>query len=215
MAKTAEGRAMQSYLQRRALEFDTGNWTIGSLNKERELITKRLKAYHHAVSTGQAAQARVHANIAADTAAEQGLKDLLYTAADRSGMKPPGYFQALKKKQSELISLMDKVSAAKEKLTKVSTERAGAPLSEKIHLRGYLHPASGAPGGVAGITPSMFKDPLKQADKAISKGFPSGAKKAVRGARSVAGAAISNPHVDALPIRALFGDYSEPQEAQQ
>lgn len=212
MAKTSEGRAMQNYLTRRAAEFDQGTWTIGELNRERELITKRLKAYHNAVATGQAAQSRVHANIAADTAAEGALKDFLYNAADQSGVKPQGYFKALKQRQSNLIDLIDAVKASKEKLTKVSMERQGAPLSEKIHLRGYFHPSSGAPGGVAGISPSMFSDPLKQADKAISKAFPTGAAKGIRAARSGVSKAISKPEVNALPLRILMGDFAQPEE---
>jgi hypothetical protein len=211
LAKTSEGQSMARYLNKRAMEFDQGTWTIGELNRERELISKRLKAYHNAIASGQSAQARVHANIAADTAAEGALKDMLYNAADQSGVKPPGYFKALKQKQSDLISLRDAVSATKEKLTKASTERAGAPLSDKIHVKGFMHPTSGATAA-AGASPSLFTDPLKQADSAIGKGFPSTTKSAIRGVRNVAGTAISNPDVNALPIRALFGDYSEPQQ---
>jgi len=213
MAKTEEGRAMSRYLTKRALEFDRGTWTIGELNRERELITKRLNAWHEALSNGQVTAAKAHANIAADTAAEQGLKDLLYNAADQSGVKPPGYFKALKQRQSALISLSGSTEKAGEKLTKASLERQGAPLSEKIHIRSYLHPQSGVPGGVAGVSPSAFTDPLKQANKAIAKGFPSGARSVSNAARKVAAKATSIPDVNALPLRALFADYSEPQEA--
>src|ERR1700685_673854 len=107
MARTREGQQMAQYLKARALEFDKAGWDIASLNKERELISKRLKAYHSAVSSGQVAQSRVQASIAADTAAEGALKDMLYNAADQSGVKPPGYFKALKQKQSSLISLSE------------------------------------------------------------------------------------------------------------
>lgn len=208
LEKTAQGRAAKKYLEDRALEFENKTWTIAELNKERELVTRRLRAWHAAERSGQTAQERVQAKIAADAETERALKDLLYSAADRSGAKPPGYFTALKRKQSYLIDLMDSIGTTKEKLTKASMERQGAPLSEKLHLRGYLHPTTGAPGGVAGIAPAMFSDPLVGANKAIAKGFPTGTRRALQTTRGVVSKTLSQRDVDALPLRVLFGDYS-------
>jgi hypothetical protein len=209
MVKTVDGRKMAAYLRRRATEFEQGTWTIAELNKERELITKRLTAYHKAIPTAQSASEKIHANIAADTAAEDSLKDLLYSAADQSGIKPPGYFKALKQKQSQLITFQDSIKAAKKDLTKASMERQGAPLSEKVHLRTYLHPKSGTPGGVAGLSPSAFTDPLERSSERIAKAFPKGAQATKRALRTGAAKVTSVPAVNALPLRAVMGDYSE------
>jgi len=213
LQKTATGRATTSYLKRRALDFETQTWSIRELNAERELITKRLRAWHNAVASGQVAQARVEGHIAADTAAERALKDLLYDAADRSGAKPPGYFRILKQKQSDLIDLADYVAKNKERLSKASMEREGGPFMEKIHLRAYGHPATGMPGGVMGISPSMFADPEKQSAKAIQKAFPEGWRKAARVVRGAVGGSLSKEQVDALSLRLLFSNDAQQEGA--
>jgi hypothetical protein len=211
MLKTREGQLMASYLKRRAAEFDT-EWTLGELNGERETVNKSLISYYNAAPSSAMSKARLDAGLKADRAADQALRDILYNAVDRSGAKPPGYFQALKQKQSMLIDLKDAVVKGKEGLTKASGERSGAPLREKFHLRGYLHPSTGMPGGVAGMNPMTLSDPMVQANKAIQRGFPSTGRKVYRGARKVVGTALSNRDINALPIRALFGDYNGTQE---
>lgn len=214
LAKTPQGRATEAYLKRRALDFESQTWTIQQLNAERELITKRLRAWHNAVASGQVAQARVESNIAADTAAEQALKDLIYDAADRSGAKPPGYFRELKQRQSDLITLMDSIDKNKERLAKATMEREGGPLTEKIHVRGYAHPMSGTPGGVLGLSPSMFSNPAKQSSKAIQKAFPGTQwQKAARIVRDAMGKGLSREEANALALRVLGAEVSKEESA--
>lgn len=211
LGKTTEGKAMKAYLERRAREFELKNWTVGELNQERELVTRRLSAYHKAMAAGQPTNIRVDARMAADAEVESELKDILYNMADKSGTKPSGYFKELKQKQSVLIDFEKSIADAQKKLGKASIERKGAPLMEKIHLRTYLHPSSQfTPGGVAGLSPSMFTDPLNQANKAVAKGFN---PTALMKARKAAALALSHGNVNAIPLRFLFADYSTPQES--
>ena len=152
--------------------------------------------------SGQAAQRRVEQAIAADTAAEKALKDMLYSEADRTSAKPAGYFEALKHKQSALIDFTDIVAASKEKLTKSSLESKGAPAWTKLHIRGYAHPSGVTPG--VGMSPASFVDPLEQANKRIQLAFPTGARAATRALRTGIETLSSVPSVNALPVRFLF-----------
>lgn len=223
LANTSEGQRVINHLKRRALEFEQVRaggqpWTIGDLNLERMRLTKKLDAYHKAMEAGGVIRPGIKAEMDADAAAERALKDMLYNAADQSGMKPPGYFQALKQRQSALISLNQSMKKGEESITKQSLERKGAPLSEKLHLRTYLHPQSGAPEGVAGVSPSAFRDPMKAAGRQASKAFPTGARKAIDVGRKAAGTIISQPDVNALALRGLLGwsqgdfDVAEPPQ---
>lgn len=217
LANTAEGQRVIAQLKRRALEFQSVRpggqpWTIGDLNLERMRLTKKLEAYHAAVDKGAVIRPGIKADMDADAAAERALKDLLYNAADKSGVKPLGYFQALKQRQSALISLNQSIQKGEEGIAKQSLERQGAPLSEKLHLRTYAHPGSAKPGGVLGFNP-LQGDPLSAANRQASRAFPSTAGKVVNAGRKALGTTISQPDVNALALRSLlFGDFSTQQE---
>ena len=209
MSKTPEGRATENYLRKKATQFETP-WTMQELNDERMRVTARLDAYHGAAPSGQSAMVRIDASKAADQATESALKDLVYDAADRSPMstKPTGYFRELKQKHGALIALQDQVKKQIEHLSNVGAARRGAPLREKMHIAGYAHPATGAPGGVLRATPSMFSNPEAMADAAVRRAYPGKVRGAYQGARKAVGTALSNRDINALPIRVLMGDYS-------
>lgn len=207
MSMTPEGQAAEKLLRKQARLYQRP-WTIDQLNNERMLVGDRLRTWHNAVASGQAAVQGAQAHIAADTATEQALKDLLYDEADRSGSKPQGYFRDLKAKQSALYDLADATDKAKEKLSKSSLESKGAPLREKIHIRAYSHPLPGA--GLTGGIPvsSMLSDPLEQSNAALKRAFPTRGRRIGNAARNIGATAVSNPTLDALPLRLLAPDLS-------
>jgi hypothetical protein len=148
---------------------------------------------------------------------------MLYSAADRSGAKPPGYFTALKQKQSALIDFTDAVQATKEKLTKASMESKGAPLWTKLHIRGHATPANVTVGGLTGISPAAFIDPLAQANRRIQLAFPQGGDVATRAIRTGIGKTLTGPEgaglgartlrdVRLLPLRYLFMEPPKPED---
>lgn len=218
MANSPEGRQAQNYLYRRALRYQNQVWTVEQLNARRITLNKELAAYKKAISTTQSAMSRTNAVVAANEAEEGALKDLLYDVADRVSGNNQGYFRALKQKQSDLLNLQKAIEEARPRLEKASLESEGAPMIDKIHIRGYLHPKTGVPGGVAGLNPHTFHDPILEGNKAIQKAFPSTAQKVTRGARSAISGATSRASLNAVPLRVLlnqmFGmEIADDQEA--
>lgn len=210
MAKTAEGRQTIQLLQKKAREYETQDWTVGELNRERMTVAKRLRSYYKSGPSVGAAKAKIDADIMADTAQRDALNDMLYGLADKTSGKPPGYFKALKQKQSILTDLTDDITSHRERLVEGSAQKKGAPLLEKTHVYAYGHPTSSSLGSVGStFTPSRFMDPAKQADRMVQAGFPGTVKKATNAARTGVGKAFSNATVDALPIRVMFADEPE------
>lgn len=208
--KTAEDVAFNRVLDRRALEFEKQAWTIGELDERRSILAKRNLAGKERQSISSVmADTKLDGEIAADKAANKALNDTIYPALDRANGKPAGYFADLQSKQRTLYTLRDSVQKAKRTLTKGQLEQSGAPLSEKVHLRAYEHPQSLKPGGVIGVSPSMFSNPMKRADKAIARGFPSSTRKVINAGRKALSTPISNATLDALPIRVLWEQANE------
>lgn len=207
MLKTADGRKIAAELERRAREFDRP-WKIGELDLERETISKRLNPLYKSSPSSANAKLKLDAEEIADKAANDALKDVLYTRADQTAGKPAGYFRDLKQKQSILTSLGDSVKKAKTSLEKAAAEGKGAPLREKVHVRLYQHP-SGRIGGVGGIPLEVKGSGLKMANKQIERGFPSTTRKGLTKLQSGISKTFSNRDVNALPLRMLL------QEARQ
>jgi hypothetical protein len=212
MAQTAEGKAMEASLKKRALEYEKP-WTIGQLDGQRSDLAKKLTAYRNAAPSDATAMIKLNAEKAADKAANDALNDILYPMADRAANKPNGYFQTLKGKQSLLIEAKNEIVARKNELAAQANQRAGAPMIEKIHTHGYTHPTSGHMGATGSINPSKLIDPQKSADAAVSSAFPDTAGKVLQTVRKGAAIPFSAPGgVNTLPLRYLFGDYEPPDK---
>lgn len=93
MDQTADGMAVKRVLEDRATEFEKP-WTFRALNEERMRLFKLRKE-----GAGPRAQMRTNADLIADVAAEDALRDLVYDELG-SHYGRPGYYADLKSKQS-------------------------------------------------------------------------------------------------------------------
>jgi hypothetical protein len=210
MLNTRDGRLMGRELWRRAREFDQPRpWTVEELDLERE---KLAKSYRDAKPSDVAADLKLKARQIADRAANKAVNDMLYSMADQAAGKPPGYFKALKQKQSVLFSMADDIKAAKDTATAASAQKKGKLLREVISPRAAGHPKTGAIREAASLAAGKLVDPLSTANAKVRKAF-SPAPISRAGTAVTVGAAAESTKGPA-PRRHPSDEYSDPAQLQ-
>lgn len=165
MRQTAEGRQLRQTLEKRAVEFEKP-WSYQALNEER----MRLFRMNRTPAVERAAQ-RTNADVMADSAAENALRELVYGDLDKATGKS-GYFGKLKKDESSLLSLKDQLDKRVIELSNKEAMRAGSPWYEKEAVSTYGHPMSGR----AGVAVHKLQEPLvggamKSASRKVRQSF--------------------------------------------
>lgn len=165
MSQTAEGQAMAKALQARAVEFDKP-WTFQQLNDERMRLFRMAKA-----PAMERAAMRSNADLLADKAAENALREMVYGEVERTQGRP-GYFRALKSDESAMIDLKDTLEKRVVQLSNEEAIAKGTPWLAHENISIYGHPEAGR------IGTSVHQ--LQRVVTGAPKGMKA-AKKAVRG----------------------------------
>ena len=198
MLETRDGRLMARELLRRASEFDNGTWTVEKLDLERSKLSKTFRGGKGVSPSSVSAKTKLDASFDADRAANKAINEVLYPLADQAAGKPPGYFKALKQKQSVLSDIRDDVKAAKDTALSSSAQKKGRLLREKINPYSYLNPKHGLLGAGGGLHASgtKFADPLAVANKKVDLAFkPPAPRTRLTKAAKIAAAAESLKHL--------------------
>lgn len=218
----AEDVAYNNVLKQRALDYEmtrpgTQPWTYGTLNKKRIDLQQNPAEYQ----AGNLIQkAKANANKAADLAAEDEIKTMLYNLADTNVGKPAGYFANMQKRTSAMLTLKKATEDHVDQLVAASTKRAGAPWQSKIPVRIRTW-GTGLPRPAAGVT--LSPDELKLANQQMRKAMRADTTvfgvKAGDAQRWLADKASSRAGkaVLSLPVRSVFVDKPKkpPQQANQ
>jgi hypothetical protein len=167
LLRTPEGRAMRLYLRQRALDYQRP-WTLGELNKQRmDMYNARLE---NKTSVGQMSAMRDNAEIKANKLIEDSLRDIVYddlTAHYGSSVN----VRLLKKKQSQILDLQDRMEKRVDELADAQAEYDAAGPAEKIGLSISGH-AKGATPHVHGIFKALQGGPETAANTQVRRAFP-------------------------------------------
>ncbi len=131
---SVEAKAYNQALEDRAKEFDQP-WTWGQLNAERQRLFSMPKSVQV-----ERLSPRTSADFAADRAAENALRDVVYSEADRAVLGvPAGHFARLKTQESKLIALQDQLGKTLAEAPDKAALNAETPLLQQLGfaLRGY------------------------------------------------------------------------------
>jgi hypothetical protein len=164
MGQTAKGKEAAAALRSRASEFDKP-WTYQQLNDER----MRLFRIEKETSAGRLAL-RTDADLAADKAAENALRDVVYESIEKFHKKP-GYFRELKAQESALLDLHDQLHRKIIQATNQEAIRKGTPLLEREHISTYGHPAGRIGVSVHKLQDPFVGGPMTQASRKVKGAF--------------------------------------------
>jgi hypothetical protein len=196
MLKTVQGREMAQELRNLSVDYQKP-WSMRDLDQARMDANARLHAFYNKEALGQSADLRTQASAIVDRAIVDGVQDIVYPAMDRYHGKTSGYFQKLKKRQSSLLDVDERLDKRVRELANQTAQLKGAPLLSSESITGH---ASG--GGRVGMTVHGLQK--------LVRGPEGGAKVAVK--QAFKGTSLLRQGAAAmtmsLPIRALALDSS-------
>ena len=138
MDMTQPGRALKKQIQSAAVEFQKP-WTLAQLDQERMDANARLHSFEKKEAVDQYAATRGNNRTAAiDNAIAKGVRETVYPIMDQTAGKPAGYFANLKDRVGALMNVESDAKAHREVLRTKSLNAEGAPLLERIKLRGLV-----------------------------------------------------------------------------
>jgi len=169
MVQTAEDSKLQKELSTRAGEFDK-MWTWRKLDAERQKAYHRLDAHRKASAAGQRSDAKLDADAIADSEISERTKDLVYGELDRVNGKPQGYYAALKKKQSQLLYIKDRLAVRVMDVANLTAAKKGTPTlsGENVTIYGTGH---GRPGLSIHRLMDILRTPEKAQNIAVKQAF--------------------------------------------
>lgn len=136
MDMTQPGRVLKKQIQSAALEFQKP-WSLAQLDQERMDANARLHNFEKKGDVDQyAAKRGNNRNSAIDKAIANGVREEVYPLMDQAAGQPAGYYANLKDRIGALMNLESDAKAHREELRTKALKMEGAPLLERLKLRG-------------------------------------------------------------------------------
>jgi hypothetical protein len=198
MDMTAEGQQMKQQLLNAANDFETKEWTYEQLDALRTRLQQNLSAYYKKGGTARYSEMKTDPGTMVDREIVDGIRDITYPQMDAALGKPTGYFDSLKRRQSNLINLEEQVGNTLDKLSQKTAEIKGGPRfgteNASVYQSGFKEP-----GFSFHKVQNIIRkpNPLKSADTYVGKAFAGGSPTA-------------NAAIYSLPIRYLLQGSQSP-----
>lgn len=194
MANTAQGRAEQAYIKRRAAEFDKP-WSFRDLDRYRTYLSSQLAKHKAKDVVARYTAEKGDIDLAIDNAILGSLRDTVYPEMDRAAGKPAGYFENLKGRQSSLIELQSILDRRIKRLGSSQAISEARPRLGSENLSIYMHAGGGPRAYLHGLKEAVAPTrELSIANRQVRKAFPS---------------------VNSLPYQILFSQALRAEEAKK
>jgi len=180
MDMTQPGKVLKRQIQSAAVEFQKP-WTLAQLDQERMDANARLHNFEKKGDVDQYAATRGNnRNASIDKAIANGVREEVYPLMDQAGGHPGGYFANLKDRIGALMNLESDAKAHREDLRTKALKMEGAPLLERLKLRG----ATSGEGHPRFYVSNLLgpSDPLEASNSAAKGAFAGPGTSAARAA---------------------------------
>lgn len=138
LPNTAWGKASEKQIKAAIIEFQKP-WTLAQLDQERMDANARVHEFEKRGDVDQyAATRKQNRTVAIDKAIADGIRDEIYPMMDQLRGKPAGYFANLKDRIGALMNVESDAKAHRDTLRTRSLQAEGAPLLERLKLRGLV-----------------------------------------------------------------------------
>lgn len=137
MPMTAAGRADEAMIRAAALDFQKP-WTFEQLDAMRMGLRRQLSGFYEMTPAERTSFLKANPDVAIKLEIDNGIKDIVYPAMDQAAGKPPGYFAALKGRQSRLIDLQGTLERQADRLAAQTAQAKGRPLFSERNLSTYV-----------------------------------------------------------------------------
>lgn len=155
--KVEEAEELGKIKEARAKQFEK-QFTIEELDNLRQLYFENLRG-----DSREALAARSNADKAADRAAEEAIKGIVYPAVDQVAQgsgKPAGYVQdGIKKIQAMLYPIQDALLIRVPELKDADAVIQATPWRQRSNITLALHPSGNVVGSQHGLMKQIFGDP--------------------------------------------------------